>query len=206
MYMTLGERSKIFGIFMLAFQYPDKEFIEHLQNGNLYFTIQGYLEDVFANNTNEGLLEELDDLLKEYSSTNTENLFSDLKTEYHRLFIGYKKLLAPPYASVYWDSTGKLMQEPAILLKRLYKEWGFEVSKNYKDLPDHISLQLEFLYQLGEIMNKGSESILYDVQKRVIDDIILKWIYKFAENINNYQSLKFYGLMVKILVNVLEQY
>lgn len=206
MYMTLGERSKIFGIFMLAFQYPDKEFIEHLQNGNLYFTIQGYLEDVFANNTNEGLLEELDDLLKEYSSTNRENLFSDLKTEYHRLFIGYKKLLAPPYASVYWDSTGKLMQEPAILLKRLYKEWGFEVSKDYKDLPDHISLQLEFLYQLGEIMNKGSESILYDVQKRVIDDIILKWIYKFAENINNYQSLKFYGLMVKILVNVLEQY
>jgi len=204
--MTLGERSKIFGIFMLTFQYPDKEFIGHLQNGNLYFTIQGYLEDVFANNINEGLLEELDDLLKEYSSTNTENLFSDLKTEYHRLFIGYKKLLAPPYASVYWDSTGKLMKEPAILLKKLYKEWGFEVSKDYKDLPDHISLQLEFLYQLGEIMNKDSEYILYDVQKRVIDDIILKWIYKFAENINNYQSLKFYGLMVKILVNVLEQY
>lgn len=202
----LAEKGQIFGLFMAVFQYPDQEFIQLVQNGSLNSAIRSYSEDTCDKKLDQGLLKKLNSILKEYSAIEGQELFSLLKNDYLNLFIGAPKLLAPPYASIYWDDKQLLMREPAVLLKRLYRDWGFEISEDYKDLPDHISLQLEFLYQLGQSMEADTEAGLYKLQKKVVDKIMLKWIYEFLDKIKENEKLKFYSIITEILINILEEY
>ena len=68
-----------------------------------------------------------------------------LLVDYTRLFLGGSEIIAKPYESV-WRS-GSAGDETAALLD-LYAQGGFEVEEDFRDLPDHIAVELEFLYLL----------------------------------------------------------
>lgn len=72
----------------------------------------------------------------------------DLLVDYTRLFLGAPQALAKPYASVWLGSEPTLMQESVDGLLKLYEQGGFEMDEGFQDLPDHVAVQLEFLYLL----------------------------------------------------------
>lgn len=73
----------------------------------------------------------------------------DLLVDYTRLFLGAPQALAKPYASVWLTQEPELMQDSAMDLLRLYEQGGFEIDPEFRDLPDHVAVELEFLYLLS---------------------------------------------------------
>jgi putative dimethyl sulfoxide reductase chaperone len=91
----------------------------------------------------------------------------DLLVDYTRLFLGAPQALAKPYASVWLTAEPELMQDSAIELLRLYEQGGFEFDPGFRDLPDHVAVELEFLYLLSFQQNqakaRGDEQALQAV-------------------------------------------
>jgi TorA maturation chaperone TorD len=84
----------------------------------------------------------------------------NLLVDYTRLFLGAPQALAKPYASVWLSSAPELMQESVVELQKLYMQGGFEIDEDFRDLPDHVAVELEFLYLLNFQLN----------QARAVDD------------------------------------
>ena len=79
----------------------------------------------------------------------------DLLVDYTRLFLGAPQALAKPYASVWLSTEPELMQDSAMELLRLYAQGGFEIDEAFADLPDHVAVELEFLYLLNFQLNQA---------------------------------------------------
>ncbi|MDP3016975.1 MAG: molecular chaperone TorD family protein [Deltaproteobacteria bacterium] len=72
----------------------------------------------------------------------------DLAVEYARLFVGPYELKAPPYGSVYLGGARRVMGNSTMGVIKLYEETGLVMDKDFKELPDHIAVELEFMYYL----------------------------------------------------------
>ena len=71
-----------------------------------------------------------------------------LLIDYTRLFLGPERALAQPYGSVWLDGSQPLMTDSTLAVVALYDEGGFEIAEDFRDLPDHVAAELEFLYLL----------------------------------------------------------
>jgi putative dimethyl sulfoxide reductase chaperone len=79
-----------------------------------------------------------------FASEGIENLLVD----YTRLFLGPSHILAKPYGSVWLTGEKTLMQDSTSAVSELYREAGFDLDDTFRELPDHIAAELEFLYLL----------------------------------------------------------
>jgi TorA maturation chaperone TorD len=79
----------------------------------------------------------------------------DLLVDYTRLFLGAPQALAKPYSSVWLTGDPELMQDSAMELLKLYEQGGFEIDPEFRDLPDHVAVELEFLYLLTYQQNQA---------------------------------------------------
>ena len=113
-------------------------------------------KDVFLQ---EGIFENLAALLKEVSpeasafAAEMGKVFLisgevDLNVDYARLFVGPNELLAPPYGSVYLDGERRVMGDSTMEVIKMYEEQGLSIDKEFRNLPDHITAELEFMYYL----------------------------------------------------------
>ena len=71
-----------------------------------------------------------------------------LRVDFSRLFVGPFRLLAPPYGSVYLEGKREVMGVSTIDVKNRYTSVGLEISGQIKEAPDHIAIELEFMYYL----------------------------------------------------------
>ena len=95
-------------------------------------------------------------------SDRATDILLSLKEVYYPLFVGPSPSLALPVESVYkeWaqnktsvistDVRGMLMGDPAVDMITRYKEAGIEIPREYKDVPDHLALLLEYMALLCE--------------------------------------------------------
>ena len=79
----------------------------------------------------------------------------DLLVDYSRLFLGPVQALARPYASVWLSGENVLMQDSTMELLQLYEQGGFEIAEDFQELPDHVAVELEFLYLLTHQLNRA---------------------------------------------------
>ncbi len=77
-----------------------------------------------------------------------ENL-QNLLLDYTRLFLGPTDILAKPYGSVWLEDKKIVMGDSTMAVLDLYREGGFELDENFREVPDHIAAELEFLYLLN---------------------------------------------------------
>jgi DMSO reductase family type II enzyme chaperone len=69
----------------------------------------------------------------------------ELEVEYNRLFVGPGAPRVYPYESLYRDSTGLVMGPSAGEVLQTYRRNGLAINTAFKDLPDHIAVELEFM-------------------------------------------------------------
>ncbi|MDY0042162.1 MAG: molecular chaperone TorD family protein, partial [Desulforhabdus sp.] len=108
----------------------------------------------------EGNLQVLEDNLRIYfdegmwqATAMTECLatikhIDQLKLDFARLFVGPYQLFAPPYGSVYLDGDWQVMGPSTLDVIERYRLGGLALSNDFHDAPDHIAVELEFLYFL----------------------------------------------------------
>lgn len=82
------------------------------------------------------------------SELNTGLTLDDLRVEFSKLFIGPYQLLAPPYGSVYLDNQRQIMGDSTLDVVKRYRNAGLAVDDGFKNPPDHIAAELEFMHAL----------------------------------------------------------
>ena len=77
-----------------------------------------------------------------FAAQNLEALLVD----YTRLFLGPIAPLARPNGSFWLGGETTLMQDSTMAVQALYQEGGFDIDEAFHELPDHVAVELEFLY------------------------------------------------------------
>jgi TorA maturation chaperone TorD len=121
-----------------------------------------------------------------------------LLVDYARLFLGPPRPLAAPYGSVWLGDTQPLMQDSTAEVLALYGDGGFEVADDFRDLPDHIAAELEFLYLLlfreaaarhsGDADARAAAAAL---RRRLLDEHLGRWIGPFAAALREHAQTAF---------------
>jgi len=131
--------------------------------------------------------------LQQYQAT--AEVDSDFEQQAHQEFMNLFKVpgsqYLTPYESVYRDSRevagenvkGLLMGSSAVEVQQWYKLAALDISEEYKDLPDHIGLELNFLAYLcmkeQEFARAGVQSKLtrtWEMQRDFLTAHIVRWI------------------------------
>ena len=144
---------------------------------------------------------------------NTE-ILDDLKVDYSRLFVGPYNLLAPPYGSVYLEGRRKIMGESTIDVLRQYSKAGLNMSSGFKDAPDHIAAELEFMYylifrQIKAMLATDSNLLNMNLnqQREFIEHHLGSWIEEFSGEIESHAETGFYrNLAAASKIFVLEEF
>lgn len=122
-----------------------------------------------------------------------------LLVDYTRLFLGPPSPLAAPYGSMWLGGEGAVMQESTVALEGLYSEAGFEIDEALGELPDHVAVELEFLYLLtfkqSEARRAGEEVAIAGWDQ--LHDLFLRghlgaWIARFAAAVQANAQTAFY--------------
>ena len=129
-----------------------------------------------------------------------------LSIEYTRLFIGPGKHLAP-YESVHHPGGGgALMGQSATDVQSFVETCGFDFASDYHDLPDHISVEMEFMQQLaiGEAeqwdLGEWKRALEYtQVQQRFLKEHILKWAPTFCQKAMAMTDMPFYYTLISLV-------
>ncbi len=127
-----------------------------------------------------------------------------LRIEYTRLFIGPYSLPAPPYGSVYIENERKVMGDSSMDAKKRYQSFGLDISNSIKEVPDHIAVELEFMFFLiyKEIENiqsndpEQTQEIIYH-QKSFLSDHLNMWIPDFTDCVIENAGTEFYRNLAK---------
>ena len=143
-----------------------------------------------------------------------EQLIEDLAVEYARLFLGPDKHISP-HESVHHDRDGgdwgALWGKSTVEVKKFIESAGLEYITEYSGMPDHISVELEFMQQVTSREaqaweSNDSEGALYclKMEKKFLDDHIMKWIPLFCDKIIDAAELSFYSEIAKLTKSFLE--
>lgn len=110
-----------------------------------------------------------------------------LLVDYTRLFLGPNGMLAKPYGSAWLERESGLMQDSTMAVQELYEEGGFDLDEDFHELPDHIAVELEFLYLLmhdeNEALRAGDAAELQrvrDLRNRFFHSHLGAWAGEFT--------------------------
>ncbi|MDO8673544.1 MAG: molecular chaperone TorD family protein [Dehalococcoidia bacterium] len=120
-----------------------------------------------------------------------------LETEYVRLFRGPGRSAVYPYESMHVD--GEIMGPSTLSVLGAYRDGGLSPSADFKDLPDHVCAELEFMYYLC-VMEQQCEqqrdslgrASYRQLQDSFLAEHLALWIPGFVERILVNTSSPFY--------------
>ena len=144
------------------------------------------------------------------SFTGQDEIFQNLEQTYVRLFINNRDgITAPLYASCYEAGSAPgqdapLMGPPAVLIKERFESKGLSLGDHIHEPPDHLSIELEYLYFLLEKGWSGDDAALKNEGTSFAGEIMLPWVIKFQERIVTVETgNRFYHLTTAILCAIL---
>ena len=130
----------------------------------------------------------------------------ELLVEYARLFIGPYELKAAPYGSIYLDEGRKIMADSTSQVNDFYRRMGLDMDADFTELPDHIAVELEFMYYLSfketESLNKGltdRAAHFVSAQKEFLEHFMRKWVPVFCERMKSETDNTYYGALADCL-------
>lgn len=130
----------------------------------------------------------------------------ELAVEYSRLFVGPFGLKAPPYGSIYLDNERTVMGPSTLDTIRFYEAEGLARDEGFSELPDHIAVELEFMYFLmyreAEALQKGESEKAQEYLNKQEDfstRFLNKWAPSFCANIKVETDNGFYNTLADCL-------
>lgn len=193
------------------------------QRSNIY----GFLARIYRQEVTPDLLQQIKDprflgVLSELGLQLTEDFFQeaekklleDLAIEYTRLFLGPGRHISP-HESVHHQKDnakwGQLWGDSTVEVKKFIETAGFDYKPGYKGLPDHISVELEFMQQVTQREEQAwrendKEGAIYcnKIEKKFIEGHLIQWIPIFCEKVIKEAELPFYREMAALTVSFIE--
>jgi TorA maturation chaperone TorD len=141
-----------------------------------------------------------------FAGEGMENLLID----YARIFLGPTDALARPYGSVWMGGDG-LMQDSTMAVLALYQEGGFELDESFREPPDHVAAELEFLYLLIFRENQARQAgrseelaAIDGLRRRFLRDHLEAWIVPFTAAVGGGAQTTFYRELAKLTKRFVE--
>ncbi|MEW8004581.1 MAG: molecular chaperone TorD family protein [Candidatus Thiodiazotropha sp.] len=121
----------------------------------------------------------------------------ELRIDYTRLFLGPFNIRSKPYGSVYLDRGNVVMGATTMAVLALYREGGFQVAEEFTEMPDHVAVELEFLYLLNARLGDGhtesnERNRLAGLERSLLEEHLGKWIVPFTEAMKEGSRTEFY--------------
>lgn len=138
---------------------------------------------------------------EEFSTEGHESLLLD----YTRLFLGPSHAIAAPYGSVWLEDGKTVMGDSTMAVQELYHEGGFEIDEEFREPPDHIAAELEFLYLLIYRENEGHRNgeaealkAATALKKRFLDEQLGLWVGPFTAAVKAGAQSGFYRQLAEL--------
>lgn len=126
----------------------------------------------------------------------------ELVVEYARLFVGPFGVKAPPYGSIYLDNDRTVMGPSTMETIGMYEQEGLARDNGFHELPDHIAVELEFMYYLSyrqaESLQKGDlpRAEVYRLkQEQFRTQFLAAWVPSFCTHIKEESDNTFYNAL-----------
>ena len=147
-------------------------------------------------------LHEIGSIIKSFSDG--DSLYQHLEEGYVRLFISAKgSITAPLYESCYEFEGAPLMGRAATEMKERFEGKDLSVADTIQEPPDHLSIELEYLYFLLDKGWRDQDGALVNEGSAFAAETMLPWVSKLHERLASEKQCLFYPLMVSILEDIL---
>ncbi len=189
-------RSRAYATFARLFDYPDGELFEDVRDGTLAEALRSVLAEVdpaLAANGNWAALRE------------AGGEPDDLAVEYTRLFdVGASGPPCPLYGGLYSGARMKTMEEAV----RFYNHFGLSMAESPRELPDHITTQLEFLHFLAfreaEALEADDDPAAFQrAQRDFVSRHPGRWVPRLRERLEKNDPMPFFLELVARLEDFL---
>jgi TorA maturation chaperone TorD len=194
-----GQRSNIYGLLATLYrQEPTCSLLEQIRTPEILEILSrwgGELGDDFLNRPEGDLLEEM-------------------AVEYTRLFLGPGRHVSP-HESVHHEREdgqwGQLWGASTVEVKKFIEGTGLRYEAGYQGLPDHIGVELGFLEALTrreeeaweQDDEEGARRCL-DVERRFLDEHLLRWVTPFCDKVIATAELSFYRSLASMTKRFIE--
>ncbi len=132
----------------------------------------------------------------------------DLQTllvDYTRLFLGPIDALARPYGSSWLPAPVAAEENPHLAVLALYDEGGLDIDDDFQELPDHLAVELEFLYVLAFTQNAARQAAdeaamaaTEQLQQRFLGEHLDAWIGPFVSAVQQGAQTRFYRVLATL--------
>ncbi len=140
-----------------------------------------------------------------------EETLDSLLLDYTRLFLGPYEILAKPYGSCYIEGEKVIMGDSTMNAKACYLEADFEPAEDFKEMPDHVAIELEFLYLVN--FRKAEALVAQDtdavtkhesLRRAFLQDHLGHWVTPFTEKVREGATSNFYRILAELLNGFIE--
>lgn len=210
-------RSGIYRLLAQGFRYPTKELFGKSASGDFVQGILGLMSGLPHLN---GIAAEEAKPAERATKRLDGVSFEEFEVNYVRTFdVGFPEPPCPPYEGVHRKGT----ERTAVLLdvSEFYRHFGLGMSseEGCRELPDHLSAELEFLHFLtfkeaqareaaGEGAGREKEELLRGyilAQKDFIERHLLAWVAAFAEKVGKASNVPLHGYLARIVAEFLRR-
>lgn len=133
-----------------------------------------------------------------------DSLCEYLEPAYVRLFISAKEgIPAPLYESCYEYENAPLMGKPASAMKERFEAKGLSIADEILEPPDHVSIELEYLYFLLEKGWNDKDEAFITEASAFASDVMLPWVSKLSKRLASEKECRFYPLSATVLMGIL---
>jgi TorA maturation chaperone TorD len=181
------ERGNLYGFLALVFQSePTLEFLREIRSPPLMAAL-----------SDAGV-----DFGEAFRRDPEDDLLRDLGIDFTRLFVGPGKHIAP-YESAQLE--GALWGAATAKVAAFIESRGFRYRSDFQDMPDHISVEFEFM---KEMIGREAEALEHDDADAVaacrrsqavfLEQHVSRWVPQFCEKVANEAALPFYRDMARL--------
>jgi len=198
-----------------------KELAEHRSS------IYGFLAAIYRQELTSELLQQMKDrrfqeilstlgieLTNGFFKKPEKELLENLAVDYAYLFIGPGKHISP-HESVHHKKdgvqSGQLWGELTTQVKNIIESSGLEYESAYTGLPDHISVELEFMQhvvqreaQAWKADDDKTALLCLKNEKKFVDEHLIHWIPEFCEKVIKAAESPFYKEMARLTRSFIE--
>ena len=200
-------RAVIYRLLSRCFSYPDRELLDLFGSAR----VGEYLESwrCLGFDASEDIAE-VTRWLEEFPTH--QAALAGLEKEYTRLFVNaFPCVPTPPYSSVYLDKSGRVWGQSTAQAARLYEAAGLSIAQGFRDIPDHISAEMEFVSYLIVEQQKTREDAsipiqeLASIERRFLTDHLLRWTPAFFSRVADCSRLTFYHVTASLSRQFVEE-
>jgi len=192
--LQAAARSRLYDLLARAFAVPDPPFHQAVHEGTFAAQVWENLAALpyeFALTDGEAVRQQL----------GSAPSHRELQSEYIRLFdVGTPRPPCPLYGGEYKKGRKGVMEE----LIRFYNYFGLHPSPRSRDMPDHITIELEFMHFLTfrevAALHHGQDRTSYlRAERDFLERQLCAWVPRLGERLRRQQPHPFYAALVRLI-------